>query len=52
MRWAMGVDYPQRIASPAEDINSKTIGSFTNTLVTSFDYGDKLISWEEDPAPE
>jgi predicted dehydrogenase len=45
-RWAMGVDYPQRITSSGGRYHFKDDWQFYDTLVTSFDYGDKLISWE------
>jgi predicted dehydrogenase len=45
-RWAMGVDYPQRITSSGGRYFFKDDWQFYDTLVTSFDYGDKLISWE------
>jgi predicted dehydrogenase len=45
-RWAMGVDYPQRITSSGGRYQFKDDWQFYDTLVTSFDYGDKLISWE------
>ena len=45
-RWAMGVDYPQRITSSGGRYHFKDDWQFYDTLVTSFDYGDKMISWE------
>jgi predicted dehydrogenase len=45
-RWALGVDYPQRITSTGGRYHFKDDWQFYDTLVTSFDYGDKLISWE------
>jgi predicted dehydrogenase len=45
-RWALGVDYPQRITSSGGRYHFKDDWQFYDTLVTSFDYGDKLISWE------
>ena len=45
-RWAMGVDYPQRISASGGRYQFKDDWQFYDTLVTSFDYGDKLISWE------
>jgi predicted dehydrogenase len=45
-RWALGVDYPQRITSQGGRYHFKDDWQFYDTLVTSFDYGDKLISWE------
>jgi predicted dehydrogenase len=45
-RWALGVDYPQRVTSSGGRYHFKDDWQFYDTLVTSFDYGDKLISWE------
>jgi len=45
-RWALGVDYPQRISSSGGRYAFKDDWQFYDTLVTSFDYGDKMISWE------
>lgn len=45
-RWALGVDYPQRISASGGRYNYKDDWQFYDTLVTNFDYGDKLITWE------
>jgi len=45
-RWALGVDYPNRVASLGGRYHFKDDWQFYDTLVTSFDYGDKMISWE------
>jgi len=45
-RWALGVDYPERVTSSGGRFAFKDDWQFYDTLVTSFDYGDKLISWE------
>ena len=45
-RWALGVDYPQRIASSGGRYHFKDDWQFYDTLATSFEYDDKLISWE------
>ena len=45
-RWALGVDYPHRITSTGGRYQFKDDWQFYDTLVTSFDYGDKMISWE------
>jgi predicted dehydrogenase len=45
-RWALGADYPQRITSSGGRYHFKDDWQFYDTLVTSFDYGDKMISWE------
>jgi predicted dehydrogenase len=45
-RWALGVDYPQRVSSSGGRYHFKDDWQFYDTLVTSFEYQDKLISWE------
>jgi predicted dehydrogenase len=45
-RWALGVDYPNRITSSGGRYQFKDDWQFYDTLVTSFEYDDKLISWE------
>ena len=45
-RWALGVDYPHRITSSGGRYHFKDDWEFYDTLVTSYDYGDKLISWD------
>jgi predicted dehydrogenase len=45
-RWALGVDYPQRISSSGGRYHFKDDWQFYDTLVTSFEYEDKIISWE------
>ena len=45
-RWALGVDYPNRITSSGGRYHFKDDWQFYDTLVTSFEYDDKLISWE------
>jgi predicted dehydrogenase len=45
-RWALGVDYPERISSLGGRYQFKDDWQFYDTLVTSFVYGDKMISWE------
>jgi predicted dehydrogenase len=45
-RWALGVDYPQRITASGGRYAYKDDWQFYDTLVTSYDYGDKMISWE------
>jgi predicted dehydrogenase len=45
-RWALGVDYPKRITSSGGRYQFKDDWQFYDTLVTSFDYDDKMISWE------
>lgn len=45
-RWALGVDYPQRITSSGGRYHFKDDWQFYDTLITSFTYEDKMISWE------
>ena len=45
-RWALGVDYPNRVTASGGRYQFKDDWQFYDTLVTSFEYGDKLISWE------
>ncbi|MGD0733415.1 MAG: Gfo/Idh/MocA family oxidoreductase [Terracidiphilus sp.] len=45
-RWALGVDYPNSITSSGGRYAFKDDWQFYDTLVTSFDYGDKMMSWE------
>jgi predicted dehydrogenase len=45
-RWALGVDYPHSITSSGGRYQFKDDWQFYDTLVTSFAYDDKSISWE------
>jgi predicted dehydrogenase len=45
-RWALGVDFPNRITSTGGRYQFKDDWQFYDTLVTSFDYDDKMITWE------
>jgi predicted dehydrogenase len=45
-RWALEVDYPNRVTSLGGRYHFKDDWQFYDTLVTSFDYGDKMICWE------
>ena len=45
-RWALGVDYPQRITSSGGRYQFKDDWQFYDTLLTSFTYEDKMIDWE------
>jgi predicted dehydrogenase len=45
-RWALGVDYPQRITSSGGRYHFKDDWQFYDTLITSFTYADQMISWE------
>jgi predicted dehydrogenase len=45
-RWALDAGYPRRIASSGGRYHFKDDWQFYDTLVTNFDYGDKMISWD------
>jgi predicted dehydrogenase len=45
-RWALGADYPQRVTSSGGRYHFKDDWQFYDTLLTSFTYEDKMISWE------
>jgi predicted dehydrogenase len=45
-RWALGVDYPERVSSSGDRYQFKDDWQFYDTLVTNFAYQDKMISWE------
>jgi predicted dehydrogenase len=45
-RWALGVDYPERVSSSGGRYQFEDDWQFYDTLVTSFAYQDKMISWE------
>jgi predicted dehydrogenase len=45
-RWALGVDYPKRVTSTGGRYQFKDDWQFYDTLVTSFEYDDAMISWE------
>jgi predicted dehydrogenase len=45
-RWALGVDYPQRVTSSGGRYHFKDDWQFYDTLLASFEYEDKLIDWE------
>ena len=45
-RWALDVDYPQRISAAGGRYHYNDDWEFYDTLVANFDYGDKLITWE------
>jgi len=45
-RWALGVDYPKTVTSSGGRYQFKDDWQFYDTLVTSFEYDDKLLSWE------
>jgi predicted dehydrogenase len=45
-RWALGVDFPKQVTSSGGRYQFQDDWQFYDTLVTSFDYDDKLLSWE------
>src|ERR1700722_7666552 len=45
-RWALGVDYPNRVTASGGRYQFKDDWQFYYTLVTTFEYDDKVISWE------
>jgi predicted dehydrogenase len=45
-RWALGVDYPELVSSSGGRYQFEDDWQFYDTLVTSFAYQDKMISWE------
>lgn len=45
-RWALGVDFPNRVTSSGGRYQFKDDWQFYDTLVTSFTYDDKVLSWE------
>jgi predicted dehydrogenase len=45
-RWVLGVDFPHRVTSTGGRYQFKDDWQFYDTLMTSFDYDDKMISWE------
>src|SRR5579875_2621998 len=45
-RWILGVTYPNRIIAAGGRYNYKDDWQFYDTFNTSFDYGDKMISWD------
>jgi predicted dehydrogenase len=45
-RWALGVDYPNRVTATGGRYQFQDDWQFYDTLVTSFEYDDKLLSWE------
>lgn len=45
-RWALGVDYPNSVTAKGGRYQFNDDWQFYDTLVTNFDYGDKMISWE------
>jgi predicted dehydrogenase len=45
-RWALAVAYPKRVTSSGGRYQFKDDWQFYDTLVTSFEYDDAMISWE------
>lgn len=45
-RWVLGVDYPVSVSSSGGRYAYKDDWQFYDTLVTNFEYPDKMISWE------
>jgi predicted dehydrogenase len=45
-RWALGAEYPNRVTSSGGRYQFKDDWQFYDTLLTSFEYDDKLINWE------
>ncbi len=45
-RWALGVEYPHSVTSTAGRFQFKDDWQFYDTMMTSFDYDDAMISWE------
>jgi len=45
-RWALAVDYPKRVTASGGRYQFHDDWQFYDTLVTSFEYDDRLISWE------
>ena len=45
-RWALRADYPQRVTSSGGRYHFNDDWQFYDTLVTSFEYEDRMIAWE------
>ena len=45
-RWALGVDFPKSVTATGGRYHFKDDWQFYDTLITSFEYEDKMISWE------
>ena len=45
-RWALGVDYPKRASASGGRYHFKDDWQFYDTLVTSFEYDNAMLSWE------
>jgi predicted dehydrogenase len=45
-RWALGVDFPQRVTAAGGRYHFQDDWEFYDTLVTGFTYADRMITWE------
>jgi predicted dehydrogenase len=45
-RWALGADYPNTVGASGGRYHFKDDWEFYDTLVTSFEYDDRMITWE------
>ncbi|MDQ2832745.1 MAG: Gfo/Idh/MocA family oxidoreductase [Acidobacteriota bacterium] len=45
-RWALGVDYPERVTASGGRYAFKDDWQYPDTMVTSFEYPDHMLSWE------
>jgi predicted dehydrogenase len=45
-RWALGVDFPKRVTASGGRYHFKDDWQFYDTILTSFEYDDQMISWE------
>ena len=45
-RWALQVDYPNKVSASGGRYHFKDDWEFYDTLVTSYEYDDKMITWE------
>ena len=45
-RWALGVGYPKKVTATGGRYHYQDDWQFYDTLITTFDYGDKTLVWE------
>jgi predicted dehydrogenase len=45
-RWALGVDYPNRVTASGGRYAFKDDWQFYDTMLTTFEYDDKVLAWE------
>jgi predicted dehydrogenase len=45
-RWALGVDYPNKVTAAGGRYQFKDDWQFYDTILTNFEYDDKMITWE------